>query len=274
VLVVEALERVVCPVTESVPPTVSLLATVEVPTDAVVAVRLVATALVVVELPTTRLVMEAKVATRDDMKPLVVVALVVVLLPIVTPVRFESVAKRLETKEFEEVLLVVLNAVTVAEAEVRSVIVPLVIVVVASVEVPDVLSVPESTVLPDTVSAVADALPRVDVPEVSVEKIPVVKVGLAERAIVLVEEKTMFDPAVRLATGLLKKVFQAVDEAVSGTEYPACVPRVKVWIPVEVDVVMVRLRPPDVEVANACDAAALPLSVEIVPPAPPASVPQ
>ena len=40
--------------------------------------RLVATALVVVELPTMRSVMFARVATRDEMKPLVVVELVVV----------------------------------------------------------------------------------------------------------------------------------------------------------------------------------------------------
>jgi hypothetical protein len=49
---------------------------------------------------------------------------------------------------------------------------------------------------------------------------------------------------------------------------------VNVWIPVVVAVVTARVRPPDVDVANDCDAAALPLSVEIVPPAPPASVPQ
>lgn len=108
----------------------------------------------------------------------------------------------------------------------------------------------------------------------SVEKTPVVKVGLAVRAIVLVEEKMMFDPAVRLEIGLLRKVFHAVDDAVRGIENPACVPRVKVWIPVDVLVVIARLSPPEVDVANACDAAELPLSVEIVPPAPPASVPQ
>lgn len=37
---------------------------------------------------------------------------------------------------------------------------------------------------------------------------------------------------------------------------------------------IVRLRPFDDEVANDCDATELPLRVEIVPPAPPASVPQ
>ena len=45
--------------------------------------------------------------------------------------------------------------------------------------------------------AVAEAFPSVDVPEVSVEKIPVVKVGLGVTPIVEVEEKTMLDPAVR-----------------------------------------------------------------------------
>ena len=73
-----------------------------------------------------------------------------------------------------------------------------------------------------------DALPRDDVPDVSVEKIPVVKVGLAESAMVLVPEKVIFDPATKLEIGLLRKVFHAVVEAVSGSEYPACVPRVKV----------------------------------------------
>jgi hypothetical protein len=81
--------------------------------------------------------------------------------------------------------------VTVAEAEVRSVIVALVMVVVASVEVPD------------TVSDVAEAVPRLDVPEVSVEKIPVVKVGLGVSAIVLVPENMILDPAMRLEIGLL-----------------------------------------------------------------------
>ena len=232
--------------------------------------RLVATALVVVELPTMRSVMFARVATRDEMKPLVVVLLVTML-----PVKLATVAKRLETKEFEEVLLVELSAVIVPDAEVRSVTDADPVeredtVVVAKVVCPVVVR--EEIVV--VASVVADAVPRVEVPEVSVEKIPVVKVGLAERAIVLVEEKTIFDPATRLEIGLLRKVFHAVEDAVSGIENPACVPSVKVWIPVLVAVVIVRLSPPDVEVANACDAAALPLSVEIVPPAPPASVPQ
>jgi hypothetical protein len=49
---------------------------------------------------------------------------------------------------------------------------------------------------------------------------------------------------------------------------------VKVCIPVVVAVVITRSRPPDVDVASVCDEALLPLSVEIDPPTPPASVPQ
>ena len=69
-------------------------------------------------------------------------------------------------------------------------------------------------------------------------------------------------------------MFHWVEDAVSGIECVPSVPRVKVWIPVVVAVVIVRESPPEVEVANDCDAAELPLSVLIVPPAPPASVPQ
>jgi hypothetical protein len=43
----------------------------------------------------------------------------------------------------------------------------------------------------------------VEVPEVRVEKIPVVKVGLGVTPMVLVEEKTMFDPAIKFDTGEL-----------------------------------------------------------------------
>jgi hypothetical protein len=69
-------------------------------------------------------------------------------------------------------------------------------------------------------------------------------------------------------------LFQAVVEAVKGIEYPACVLRVKVCTPVDVLVVITRLRPPAVDVANDCVAAVEPLSEVIDPPAPPASVPQ
>ena len=44
--------------------------------------------------------------------------------------------------------------------------------------------------------------------------------------------------------------------------------------PVDVAVVIARVSPPLVEVARDCEAAVLPLSEVIVPPAPPASVPQ
>jgi hypothetical protein len=263
---------VVTPFTVSVPPTVWLPDTEEVPV-----VRVAIVALVVVEFPTTRLVMLTSVATRDEKNPevvvlLVVIALVVVLVPIVTPVRFAIVAKRLETKELEEVLLEELKLVIVAEAAVRVLAVRL--EVDADVVMREEMVVVASVDVPDTARDDADAVPRDEVPAVSVEKIPVVKVGLRETAMVLVPEKMMLDPATRFATGLLKKESQAVVDAVRGREYPACVPRVKVWIPVEVAVEIKKERPPEDDVANACDAAALPLRVEIVPPAPPASVPQ
>ena len=60
-----------------------------------------------------------------------------------------------------------------------------------------------STVCPDTVSAVAEALPRDDVPEMRVENVPVVKDGLRVVAMVLVLVKMMLDPAMRFDTGLL-----------------------------------------------------------------------
>ena len=52
-------------------------------------------------------------------------------------------------------------------------------------------------------SAVADALPREEVPEMSVEKVPVVKEGLGVIAMVLVPEKITLAPATRFAIGLL-----------------------------------------------------------------------
>ena len=69
-------------------------------------------------------------------------------------------------------------------------------------------------------------------------------------------------------------LFHWVVEAVSGTEYPACAERAKVWIPVDVAVVIVKLKPVPVEVASVCDDASLPFRVLILPPSPPASVPQ
>ena len=51
--------------------------------------------------------------------------------------------------------------------------------------------------------AVAEAFPRVEVPEMRVENVPVVKVGFGETAIVLVPEKMMLAPAIKLEIGLL-----------------------------------------------------------------------
>jgi hypothetical protein len=53
------------------------------------------------------------------------------------------------------------------------------------------------------VRAVADALPRDEVPEVRVENVPVVNEGLAVILIVLVPEKMTLAPAVRNDTGVL-----------------------------------------------------------------------
>jgi hypothetical protein len=69
-------------------------------------------------------------------------------------------------------------------------------------------------------------------------------------------------------------LFHEVDEAVSGILYPACVPKVKVCTPDPVLVTIERSRPPEVDVASVCDATELPLRDVMVPPAPPASVPQ
>jgi hypothetical protein len=106
-----------------------------------------------------------------------------------------------------------------------------------------------------TVRLVADAFPSVDVPEVIVENTPVVlstvvKVGVADIEIVEVEERITLVPAVRYATGVLKKEFQLDDDAVSGTEYPKAVPRVNMCSPVPVLLVIVSVSPPEVEVAN------------------------
>jgi hypothetical protein len=82
----------------------------------------------------------------------------------------------------------------------------LVAVVVASVEVPvtervDAVSedadVVARYVIPLTVKLVEDALPSVDVPEMSVENVPVVNVGLGVIPMVDVPEKVTFDPALK-----------------------------------------------------------------------------
>ena len=163
------------------------------------AVKLVATALVVVELPTMRSVIDARVATREEMKELVVVALVEILLVEKKSVAVSAVAEAVASDVCPDAV----SAVTV---------------VVARVEVPVVVSVPPMFVSPETVRAVVDAVPNVadaaykfvDVELVDeafvviiVEKVPVVNVGLAEREIVLVPEKMMFDEATRLERGLL-----------------------------------------------------------------------
>ena len=48
-----------------------------------------------------------------------------------------------------------------------------------------------------------EALPSVDVPETSVEKVPVVKLGLGVKEMVEVPEKRTLAPAVRYDTGEL-----------------------------------------------------------------------
>ena len=60
----------------------------------------------------------------------------------------------------------------------------------------------------------------------------------------------------------------------SGIAYPEDGAREKVCTPVEVAVTMKISRPLPVDVASVCEATELPLSEVIVPPAPPASVPQ
>lgn len=52
-------------------------------------------------------------------------------------------------------------------------------------------------------SAVEEAFPRDEVPEVRVEKTPVVKVGLGVTPIVEVPENTMFDPVLKKEIGEL-----------------------------------------------------------------------
>lgn len=125
---------------------------------------------------------------------------------------------------------------------------------VAKVEVPVTERVPPMLVSPVVVSEV--------------------KEGVAERPMVEVEVKVIFAPAVRLETGELKKEFHCVDDAVRGILYPADGARESVCTPVPVfDTTKISSPDPD-EVANVCEATVLPLSDVMVPPAPPASVPQ
>ena len=110
---------------------------VEVPTNDELAVRYVVTALVVVEFPTIRLVIELRVAIKDEMKELVevaldamrlvveafvIVAFVVVELPMIASVIEARVAIKEEIKELVEVALVEKRLVAVnavAEAVAR-----------------------------------------------------------------------------------------------------------------------------------------------------------
>ncbi len=57
--------------------------------------------------------------------------------------------------------------------------------------------------LPETVRFVVDAFPSVEVPEMSVENVPVVNDGLGVRAIVEVPEKRRLDPALKNEIGEL-----------------------------------------------------------------------
>lgn len=117
---------------------------------------------------------------------------------------------------------------------------------------------------------------KVEVPatEISPVVVSVVKVGVVVTPMVEVPEKMTLAPAVRYDTGELKKEFQLDDEAVRGIAYPAWVPRVKVWTPDPALVVMIRSSPPEVEVARVWEATEDPLREVMLPPAPPASVPQ
>ena len=77
------------------------------------------------------------------------------------------------------------------------------VVVVVLVTVSDDAVVVARFVVPLTVSAVADALPKEDVPEMRVENVPVVNVGLGASEMVEVPVNTMLDPALKYAIGEL-----------------------------------------------------------------------
>jgi hypothetical protein len=169
-------------------------------------------ALVVVELPTTRSVIDAIVARSDEKNPLVevalvamrlvvdafvIVALVVVEFPTMRFVMFAIVARRLVKNPLVAVMPVV-------DALPRVVCpVALRVEVKRFVAVTPVVEAFPKYVCPETVSEVAEALPKDEVPEVSVENTPVVNDGLADTEMVLVPENMMLAPATRLAIGLL-----------------------------------------------------------------------
>ena len=137
------------------------------------------------------------------------------------------------------------------------------IVVVASAEVPVAYRLP-------VVNAVAEAIPKDDVPDIKVENVPVVNTGLVVTEIVEVLDNTMFDPAVKCVFGLLKNDDHCVVEEVSGTEYPDCVAIENVCIP-ELDVIC-RSSPFAVDVEKVCDASVRPFN-DVSPPPAPASAP-
>lgn len=106
----------------------------------------------------------------------------------VTP--FKRVAKKLEEvalvlNKLVLVALMLFKLVRVAEAEVRSSIVPLVIVVVASTDVPVAVRLPVA-------NDVEVALPNTEFPEVID-----VKIGLGETEIVEVDESVILVPAIK-----------------------------------------------------------------------------
>ena len=91
-----------------------VVASVEIPVTTFVLVvvllvvrRLETTAFVVVEFPTIKLVMEARVATRDEKKPLVVDELVIVALVAARFVEVLLIALKLVVKKFVEVELAI-----------------------------------------------------------------------------------------------------------------------------------------------------------------------
>ena len=67
----------------------------------------------------------------------------------------------------------------------------------------DVADAVARVVWPDTVRALAEAFPSVEVPEIRVEKVPVVNDGLGVTAMVLVPEKRIFAPALKKEIGEL-----------------------------------------------------------------------
>ena len=111
-----------------------------------------------------------------------------------------------------------------------------------------------------------EALPRNEVAAVIL-----VNTGFGDTAMVEVEERTMFDPAVKYVAGEVKILFHCVVEAVSGTTYPDWVAIEKLWLePFEM---IWKSRPFAVVVENVCDAAVSPAN-DVSPPPAPASAPQ